>query len=227
MEPSKGSPEEKNHPSSFIPHPSQRSGLVVGLTGGIASGKSAVARMFQELGAHVIDADQLAREVVAPGTPGWREVVKAFGQEYLLPDASLDRKKLARRVFSHPQEKAKLEAIIHPRILELRQKRTQEILEKDPQAVIIFDVPLLIEKGLQDRVDRVVVVWVPRKLQIKRLMERDGLSRLEAEERLRNQLPLDEKLKYAHHVIDNSGTLQETRSQVEALYRELRALAQG
>ncbi len=202
-------------------------GLVVGLTGGIASGKSTVARIFQELGAHVIDADELAREVVKPGTPGWKEVVEAFGQGYLLPDGSLDRKKLAKRIFSHPRDKARLEAIIHPRILELRQKRTQEILKRHPRAVIIFEVPLLIEKGLQDRVDKVVVVWVPRELQVRRLMERDCLTRREAEERLRNQLPIDEKLKYAHYVIDNSGTLQETRRQVEAVYRELEALARG
>ncbi len=205
----------------------KKSGLVVGLTGGIASGKSSVARMFQEMGAHVIDADELAREVVKPGTPGWREVVETFGEEYLLPDGSLDRKKLAKRIFSHPPDKAKLEAIIHPRILELRERRTREILEKHPHAVIIFEVPLLIEKGLQDKVDKVVVVWVPRELQIRRLMERDGLTRQEAQERLKSQLPLDEKLKYAHYVIDNSGPLKETRRQAEAVYRELEALARG
>ncbi len=202
-------------------------GLVVGLTGGIASGKSSVARMFKELGAWIMDADELAREVVRPGTPGWKAVVEAFGEEYLLPDGSLDRKKLAGRVFSHPRDKARLEAIIHPRILELRQKRTQEILEREPGAIIIFEVPLLIEKGLQHRVDRVVVVWVPRELQIRRLMERDGLSRREAWKRLKNQMPLDEKVKYAHYVIDNSGSLKETRRQVEAVYRELEALVRG
>ncbi len=205
----------------------RKEGLVVGLTGGIASGKSSVARIFQELGAWIIDADQLAREVVEPGTPGWREVVEAFGREYFLPDGTLDRKKLAKRVFHNPEDKDKLEAIIHPRILELRQERTREILEKDPHALIVFEVPLLIEKGLHHRVDRVVVVWVPRETQIQRLMERDGLTREEAEERLRNQMDLDHKVRFAHYVIDNSGPLEETRRQVETLYKELKALAQG
>ena len=204
-----------------------KKGLVVGLTGGIASGKSSVARIFRELGAWIIDADQLAREIVEPGTPGWQEVVETFGREYLLPDGSLDRKKLAKRVFSHPEDKAKLEAIIHPKVLELRKERTRKILEKDPQALIVFEVPLLIEKGLHHRVDKVVVVWVPRETQIQRLMERDGLTWEEAEERLKNQMDLDEKVKFAHYVIDNSRTLEETRRQVEALYRELKTLAQG
>ncbi len=218
--------EKPPHLSSSSRSLSHR-GLVVGLTGGIASGKSTVARIFRDLGAHVIDADELAREVVKPGSDGWREVVKTFGREYLLPDGSLDRKKLAKRIFSCPEDKARLEAIIHPRILDLRQKLTQEILERHPRAIIVFEVPLLIEKGLQDRMDRVVVVWVPRELQIKRLMERDGLSLKEAEERLKNQLPIDEKIKYAHYVIDNSGPLHETRRQVESVYRELEALIRG
>jgi dephospho-CoA kinase len=199
--------------------------LVAGLTGGIASGKSTVARFFGKLGAQVIDADELARKVVEPGTPGWHRVVETFGKEYLTPYGELDRKRLARLVFQDPQAKELLEAIIHPRIMSLRRKITREILREDPKALIIFDIPLLIEAGLHRKVDRVIVVWVPRETQIQRLIGRDKLTRQEAEERLKNQMPLDEKLPFAHYVVDNSGLLEETEKQVEKIYRELKILA--
>lgn len=199
--------------------------LIAGLTGGIASGKSTVARFFGKLGARVIDADELARKVVEPGTPGWREVIEAFGEEYVTPTGELDRKKLARLVFHDPKAKKRLESIIHPRVLALREEITREILREDPQALIIFDVPLLVEAGLHKKVDRVIVVWVPREIQIKRLVERDNLTRREAEKRLANQMPLDEKLPFAHYVVDNSGSLEATEEQVKKIYRELKALA--
>jgi len=201
--------------------------LVVGLTGGIASGKSTVARFFSKLGAWVIDADELARKVVEPGTPGWREVIETFGEDYITPQGELDRKRLARLVFHDPKAKKRLESIIHPRVLALREKITRDILRKDPQALIIFDVPLLIEAGLHKRVDRVVVVWVPREIQIQRLIERDKLTRQEAEKRLENQMPLDEKLPFAHYVVDNSGSKEATEEQVKKIYEELRTLAEA
>ncbi len=200
--------------------------LIVGLTGGIASGKSTVARIFQELGAYVIDADELARRVVAPGTPGWREVVETFGEGYLTPDGDIDRKRLAGLVFRDYHAKRRLEAIIHPKVIQLRREITEGILREDPGALIIFDVPLLIESGLHKNMDRVIVVWVPTEVQIARLMDRDGLDLQGAEQRLRNQMPLNEKLPFAHYVVDNSGTLQETRKQVEKIYGKLAALAQ-
>ena len=201
--------------------------LVVGLTGGIASGKSTVARFFSKLGAWVIDADELARKVVEPGTPGWREVIETFGEDYITPQGELDRKRLARLVFHDPKAKKRLESIIHPRVLALREKITRDILRKDPQALIIFDVPLLIEADLHKRVDRVVVVWVPREIQIQRLIERDKLTRQEAEKRLENQMPLDEKLPFAHYVVDNSGSKEATEEQVKKIYEELRTLAEA
>ena len=201
--------------------------LVAGLTGGIASGKSTVDRFFGKLGAWVIDADELARKVVEPGTPGWREVIETFGEDYITPHGELDRKGLARLVFHDPQAKKRLEAIIHPRVLALREKITRDILRKDPQALIIFDVPLLIEAGLNKKVDKVIVVWVPREIQIQRLTERDKLTRQEAEKRLENQMPLDEKLPFAHYVVDNSGSLEVTEEQVKKIYRELKTLAEA
>ena len=191
---------------------------VVGLTGGIASGKSTVSAMFKELGAHLIDADQLARKVVAPGTPGHREVVETFGREYLLPSGELDRRALGRLVFQDPQAKKRLEAIIHPRVWEERGRRLREIGEKDPNAVVFLDIPLLIEGRLTDGLFAVVLVYVPAHLQRLRLIRRDGLTPQEATMRMKNQMPLDEKLFYADYVIDNSGSLEETRRQVEEVW---------
>jgi dephospho-CoA kinase len=200
--------------------------LIVGLTGGIASGKSTVARFFRELGAYVIDADRLAREVLEPGKPGFKEVLEAFGEGYLSSDGSLNRERLAHLVFSDSQARKRLEAIVHPKLLELRQKLVGEIIAKDPHAVIISDAPLLIETGLHTQVDVVVVVWVPREVQIERLMERDGLSRQEAEERLRSQIPLSEKLAFAHYVVDDSRSMEDARQQVKNIFSELQAMAE-
>ncbi len=199
--------------------------LVVGLTGGIASGKSTVACFFGKLGCRVIDADELARKVVEPGTSGWHRIIETFGKEYLTSHGELDRRRLARLVFQDPKAKERLEAIVHPRVLSLRREITREILREDPKAIIIFDVPLLIEAGLQGSMDKVIVVWVPRETQIQRLIERDKLTRQEAEERLKNQMPLYEKLPFAHYVVDNSGLLEEAEEQVEKIYRELKTLA--
>lgn len=201
--------------------------LVAGLTGGIASGKSTVARFFGKLGARVIDADELARKVVEPGTSGWHKVIETFGEAYITPHGELDRKRLAQLVFQDPQAKKRLEAVIHPRVLALREKITREILREDPQALIIFDVPLLIEAGLHRKVDRVIVVWIPRENQIQRLIERDKLTRQEAEKRLKSQMPLDEKLPFAHYVVDNSGSLEATEKQVKKICRELKTLAEA
>ncbi len=201
--------------------------LTVGVTGGIASGKSTVARFFQEMGAYVIDADQLAEEVLAPGTPGLREVVETFGTDYLLADGSLNRKRLAHLVFSDSQARKLLETIVHPKLLELKRKLVKEITSQDPNAIIVSDAPLLIETGFHTQVDKVVVVWVPRDVQINRLRERDRLSLQEAEERLKSQMPLDEKLAFADYVVDNSGSLEDTRQQARDIFNKLQAVDQG
>ncbi|MBE3551758.1 MAG: dephospho-CoA kinase [Kyrpidia tusciae] len=195
--------------------------MIAGLTGGIASGKSTVSRMFVALGARLVDADQVAREVVEPGTDGLEELTAAFGKDILLADGQLDRKKLGARVFGRPDQLAKLNAIVHPRVRARMAELTGEILEGDPRAVVLWDVPLLIEGGLVEQVDVCILVWVPEKVQLRRLMSRNGLSAEEAMARIRSQMPLDDKRRYADYVIDNSGDLAWTRQQVERVWQAL------
>jgi dephospho-CoA kinase len=190
---------------------------VLGLTGGIGSGKSMVAQMFARLGAVVIDADQLAREVVEPGQPALQEIAATFGPDVLLPDGRLDRPKLARIIFADPAERAKLDAITHPRI---RVRLDQEIkLRGSGPGVLIVDIPLLYENDRTSTVETVIVVWVDPQTQLRRIRERDGLSADGARQRIAAQMPLEEKRARADHVIDNSGSREDTRRQVEAIYR--------
>lgn len=192
-----------------------------GLTGGISSGKSTVSRMLRELGAHVLDADVIARQVVEPGTLGLAEVAARF-PGVLGPDGRLDRVKLAARVFADAGERAALNALIHPRV---REEFVRQVQELEAQGVerIVYDVPLLIETGLHAGMDGVVVVWVPREAQKARLMARDNLPEEAAEARLAAQLPLDEKRQHATWLVDNSGELPATRAQVERIWREIQA----
>ncbi|MBF5041219.1 dephospho-CoA kinase [Aggregicoccus sp. 17bor-14] len=194
-----------------------------GLTGGIASGKSTVSRMLRELGAQVLDADVLAREVVASGTPGLAEVAARF-PGVLGPDGGLDRAKLGQRVFADASERAALNALLHPRIAQAFLERTQALAEAGA-ARVIYDAPLLIENGLHTRMEGVILVAVPREVQLARLMARDGLSREAAEARLASQLPLEDKRRHATWVVDNAGELAATRAQVERIWEAL--LARG
>lgn len=195
---------------------------VVALTGGIASGKSTVARILRQLGAEVVDADALAREVVAPGQPALREIVAAFGEEVLLPSGELDRKRLATLVFSDPERRARLNAIVHPRVRERIRLRLEEIRVQNPQAVVVLDVPLLFDVPLPElEALPAVVVYASPEVQLRRLVTRDGLTPDEAERRLRAQRPLREKLGRARWVVDNDGDLERTREQVERLWPEL------
>ncbi|MCY1014801.1 dephospho-CoA kinase [Pyxidicoccus sp. MSG2] len=196
---------------------------VFGLTGGIASGKSTVTRMLRELGAEVLDADVLAREVVEPGTPGLADVAARF-PGVVGPDGRLDRVKLGAHVFSDAIERAALNAIIHPRVREAFLEKVQALEARGVKRVI-YDVPLLIEAGMHQWMEGVAVVWVPRDSQKARLMSRDGLDAAGAEGRLAAQLPLDEKRAHATWVIDNSGDLAATRAQVESVWRAM--LARG
>jgi dephospho-CoA kinase len=191
---------------------------VLGLTGGIGSGKSMVARMFAEWGATVIDADQLAREVVEPGQPALAEIATAFGPDILLPDGRLDRRKLAAIIFADPSARARLNAITHPRIQE-RMDAEVSARRRQP-GVLVVDIPLLFENDRAGLVDKVIVVWVDPETQLGRLRERDGLTVEEARQRIAAQMPLDQKRARADHVIDNTGTVENTRRQVEAIYRE-------
>ncbi|OJT20205.1 dephospho-CoA kinase [Archangium sp. Cb G35] len=192
---------------------------IYGLTGGIASGKSTVSRMLRELGAQVLDADVIAREVVEPGTPGLQAVAERF-PGVLDADGRLDRAKLGMRVFGDATERAALNAILHPLIGQQFLLRTQALAESGVERVI-YDAPLLIENRLHEAMNGVVLVWVPREVQKARLMGRDGLDEAAAEARLAAQLPLDEKRQHATWLVDNSGDLGTTRARVEEVWRAI------
>jgi dephospho-CoA kinase len=183
----------------------------VGLTGGIGSGKSTVAQLFAGLGAHVIDADAIARQVVSPGSEGLAELVAAFGPEILANDGALDRQSLATLVFADDAARATLNSITHPRIA----ARTAELMAALPEdAVVIHDVPLLAELGLQDAYDLVVVVDAPDALRVARLVDR-GLSEDDAQARIAAQASREQRLAIADVVIDNGGSLDSLREQVQ------------
>lgn len=196
--------------------------LLLGVTGGIASGKSTVTKMLEEMGAPPIDMDLLAREVVEPGTPAWKEIVACFGESVLFKDGTLDRKKLSKIVFKDPEKRKRLEGFTHPRINEAFAKRVEEITWRVPDPIILADVPLLFEAGLQQQFHKVLVVYVPPDIQIERLMQRDGISRAAAMRILKAQLPIEEKARRADFVIRNEGTLEETRAQVKEVWKELK-----
>jgi len=184
---------------------------VIGLTGGIACGKSSVARYFQDCGAVLIDADQLARCAVEPGSRGLERVVDVFGKDLLAPDGQLDRKRLAALVFSDPDKRVQLEKILHPEIK--HPAKAQIGLAADSgQRIVFYMAPLLIEAGVTDRVDEIWVVTVRPEVQLERLMRRDGITREEALRIIASQMPLAEKEHYGRIVIDNSGTPEETAS---------------
>ena len=195
--------------------------ILVGLTGGIATGKSVVSAMFAHLGARVIDADVLAREVVAPGQPAHAAIVAEFGPEVLQPDGYLDRKRLGAIVFGDPERRRRLEAITHPAVRQ-RQQRILSVLEEEEfEGVVIWDVPLLYETKSAGTMDRVVVVVADEPTQLARLMTRDGSAEADACARMASQMPLSEKAKQAHYVIDNSGTRAETEKRVREVHRAL------
>jgi dephospho-CoA kinase len=190
---------------------------IIGLTGGIASGKSTVARFFQSQGAALIDADQLAREAVEPGSRGLAGVVAAFGAGVLAQDGWLDRKGLGAMVFADSRKRRRLEAILHPEIKRLAEERIARAVEAGHR-VIFYMAPLLIEAGATDRVDEVWVVTVHPELQLERLMLRDGLSREDAQRVVNSQMPLKEKERLGRVVIDNSGTPEETGKRLAEIW---------
>lgn len=198
--------------------------MIVGLTGGIATGKSTVARMFGELGARVIDFDALARKAVEPGKPAWQEIIEHFGAGVLNPDGTINRRELGRLVFDDPQKLKKLNQIVHPRVFALDREETEEIRQQDPRAIIVKEIPLLLEAGAARGVDRVVVVYASPQAQLQRLLSR-GLTEEEALKRIKAQAPLDQKVRLADYVITNEGSLEETRRQVEEVYAKLLKLA--
>ena len=193
---------------------------IIGLTGGIASGKSTVSAMLRELGAHVIDADQVARDVVAPGTPALAEIQARFGPAVLHEDGALDRKKLGAIVFADPDARRALERITHPRIAAATQQEIARLASAgvDP---VIYDAALIVENRLYTWMQGLIVVSVPPEVQVARLMIRDDIDEAAAQARIAAQLPLAEKVAVATHVIDNSGTRADTEAQVRALWERL------
>ena len=201
--------------------------LKVGLTGGIASGKSTVSKIFASFGAKVLDADEVAREVLLPGQPAWTRVRQAFGQEFFHADGKVKRKQLRKLVFADPEKRSQLNAIVHPEVMKEINRRAEIFSSSVQTEVLLVDVPLLLEVGLANRFDKIVVVYVSESVQINRLSQRDGISEEEATETLKVQMPLNKKVEQADYVIDNSGTLEETRSQVEQVWEELIKLARN
>ncbi|MFC7442868.1 dephospho-CoA kinase [Laceyella putida] len=195
--------------------------MIFGLTGGIATGKSTVAQMLRERGAVIIDADQVAREVVEPGTEGLARVVATFGNEVLDEAGRLNRPALGSIIFHDEGARRKLNQLLHPLIMGKMRQDAEKARQADPRAVIIWDVPLLIEEKMTPLVDEVILVYVPESIQLARLMDRNQLSEQEAKARIASQLGIEEKKQWADYVIDNSGTLEETEKQVECLWNDL------
>lgn len=195
-----------------------RDRLNVGLTGGIACGKSTVSRMFEERGASIVDADRIAREVVLPGQPALEEVADAFGTGVITPEGLLDRKRLGSIIFGDESARKRLEGILHPRIRAEISRQMEHWQQIHPSGVTIVDIPLLFESGLDKlyAFDDIIVVYVPREVQLSRLQSRDDLTEEEANRRIVSQMPIEDKRKLADVVIDNSGTLDDTARQVEA-----------
>jgi dephospho-CoA kinase len=195
--------------------------ILVGLTGGVATGKSTVAALFKQCGAKILDADQLARQVVAPGKPAWRDIVRTFGATILRSDRQLNRQLLADIVFKSPTKLRRLERIIHPRVSSLQRRLTRDIAARHPRAVIVYEVPLLFEAGVNKRVDRIIVVTADRNTQIARLRQRTGLSRTEALRRIRSQMSLTKKATMADIVLNGTTPRTKLQRQVARVYDQL------
>jgi dephospho-CoA kinase len=196
--------------------------IIAGLTGGVATGKSTVSRFFQDCGAVVIDADLLARLMVEPGKPAWKDLVRTFGKRILNPDRTINRPALGQIVFQNPAQLKRLNAIMHPRIAREQTRLMREIAQKDPEAVIIYDAPLLIEANAHRRMDRLVVVATDRKTQITRLQRRNHFSRAQAIRRVSSQMPLKQKIALADYVIDGTMSPTQLRHAVTQIYEDLK-----
>ncbi len=195
--------------------------LNVGLTGGIATGKSTVVRMLVGKGARVIDHDGLVHTLQEPGQPVWQRIVEAFGRDILGADERIDRKRLGSLVFDDEQRRRTLEGIVHPAVLEEAQRRRDEIAHEDGQAIVLSDIPLLLEVGMKDLFDLILLIYAPPDIQIRRVMKRNNLSREEALSRLKSQMPIDEKLKFADLVIRNDCTMRDLEKRVDEVWQEL------
>ncbi|HEY5648673.1 MAG TPA: dephospho-CoA kinase [Nitrospiria bacterium] len=197
---------------------------LVGLTGGTGCGKSLVAGQLKKLGAFIIDADTIAREVVRPGKPALRRIAREFGKSVLKSDGTLNRDKLGGIIFSNPGKRKRLNDIIHPFIFREEERQRREIRRKKPDAVVVFDAALLIETGTHELMDRVILVTADRKTQVARIMKRDGLSRKEALERIRSQLPSYRKKRYADYLLDTRLPAGALNRKVREIFKVLKGL---
>lgn len=195
--------------------------MVAGLTGGIACGKSLVSGEFKRLGAHIVDADLISREMMEKGTPVYGEVVREFGRSILRPDGSIDRKALGAIVFSDREKLLRLNALTHPAIIKAASEEVERAGKISPGTVIVVDAALLIESGMHRAVDRVIVVYADEEKQIERMRKRDGLDEPEAGRRLKCQMPIKEKIKYADYLIENNGTVEELMAAAGKVFAEL------
>ncbi|PFT98420.1 dephospho-CoA kinase [Bacillus thuringiensis] len=193
--------------------------VVIGLTGGIASGKSTVSEMFRELSIPVIDADVIAREVVEQGKPAYNKIVEVFGAEVLQQDGELDRPRLGSIVFYNEEKRLQLNKIVHPAVRE-EMNRKKEMYIKEGMQAVVLDIPLLFESKLTSPVDRILVVAVKPHTQLERLMKRNNFSEEEATARIQSQMPLEEKVKNADEVINNDGTIMGTKTQLQVILKK-------
>ena len=201
--------------------------LRVGLTGSIGVGKSFVTSVFEELGCHVLDADQTAREVVMPGTPGLKALTDAFGEEILNTDGTLDRKRLGARIFTDQAQRERLNQILHPFIIARQDEIMRGWEAEDPDGIGIIDAALMIESGGYKRFDKLIVVHCRPEVQLERLMLRDKLARDEALRRINSQMPQEEKQKFADYLIDTSDGFELTRRQIISVHQKLIRVIRG
>ena len=195
--------------------------VIIGVTGSIGTGKTTVSGMFRRMGAVVIDADEISHQLIYPGKAAWKKVVSAFGKTVLRRDHFIDRKILGRKVFSDRRLLKKLSGIIHPLVYKEIRGKIAKIKRSDPSAIVVVDVPLLLESGGQKQVDKVIVVTAPRSIQLARACGKFGIGRSEVSRRIKAQMPLKEKVKAADFVIDNGGSLVSTAKQSRAIWKKL------
>ena len=195
---------------------------VIGLTGGIATGKSTVSAILEDAGAVIVDADRIARETVKKGQPAYHEIVKHFGENVLLPDGEINRVLLGDIIFNDPQKKQLLNNIVHPHVSKETIRQLNQIEKANPDTIAVLDIPLLIEAEMDKDLAEVIVVYAPEHIQIKRLMKRDNISKDDALARIRSQMPIEEKKERATIVIDNSGTKEKTRKQTLEVFKHLK-----
>ena len=199
---------------------------IAGLTGGIATGKSTISGMFREAGAIIVDADRIAHEVVKKGAPAWKKIKTHFGDRILLPSGEIDRERLGGIVFHDARQKENLNRIVHPFVFRKMEEEIAHAQSVAPRTIVILDVPLLIETGMHHALPQVILAYIPERMQLARLMARDGLAKADAEARIRSQMPIDSKKQMVSIVIDNSGSIDATRKQVRDVMERLQEKAQ-